>query len=250
MRSTGKARRDYLRNGFAVVEGVFSAAECAVLRGEITRLKNTVDEQQWGDIVRVGAMAARQRPGVTRTAAGDAIFMLGDLARYSVPLCRAVADRQVAALVSAVLGHPRPCYHFSNITQKPPGVGPRVGSHRDINNRLVTMSVSRFCRIAICLDGMSPANGGMQFCAGSHRIADARVRALPRRKLRPRSPAKAVRCGTGAVVIFSPKVIHSSLPNRSRNPRRNLVAQYGAPYQRLIASRLEPWTGRPVADLR
>lgn len=51
-------------------------------------------------------------------------------------------------------------------------------------------------------------------------------------------------------IIFSPKVTHSSLPNRSRNPRRNLVAQYGAPYQRLIASRLEPWTGRPVADLR
>lgn len=249
-KSTGKARRDYRRNGFAVVEGLFSAAECAALRREVARLEAAVEEQQWGDIVRIKAMAARQRAGVARSAAGDAIFMLGDLARYSDLLRHAVTDARVVALVSAVLGRSGPRYHFSNITQKPPRVGPRVGPHRDLNNRLITMPVSRFCRAAICLDGMSAGSGGMQFCAGSHRIEDTRVRAYPRRKVRLRRPAKAVRCGAGAVVIFSPKVIHGSVPNRSLRPRRNLVVQYGAPYQKLIASRRESWTGQPAENLR
>ena len=250
MNSAGKAQQDYRRNGFAVVEGVFSAAECAALRCEVARLE-TLTEEQWPyDITRVKSLSARQRAGISRSQAGRDIFMLGDLARYSDALRRAVADRRVAVLVRAVLGYGQLRYHFSNLTHKAPRVGPRVGPHRDLLNRLVTMPVARFCRTAICLDGMSAGNGGMVFRARSHRITDAVVRARARLKLHLRRPLKPVRCGVGAVVLFHPKVIHGSVSNRSGTPRRNLVVQYGVPYQRLIASQTERWTGHPPEDLR
>ena len=249
MKPVGKAGRAYRRNGFAVVEGVFSAAECAALQHEVQRLTALDCEQKAGDIVRVNMVAARQRAGVSRAAAGEHIFMLGDLTRYSDPLRRAVSDLRVSALIQAVLGHARPRYHFSNLTHKAPRVGPRIGLHRDLLNRLITLPVSRFCRAAICLDGMSPGNGGMQFQRGSHLVSDTWVRANRRRKIRRRA-STPVRCGAGAVVLFHPKVVHGSVPNRSRKPRSNLVVQYGASYQRLIASQTERWTGHPAEDLR
>lgn len=249
MKTTGKVRRDYRRDGFAVVEGVFSAAECAALRSEIARLE-AAEEHQQGDIVRVKALAARQRAGVSRAAAGEALYLLGDLVRYSDLLRRAVADPRVAALVKAALGGAHPRYHFSNVTCKAPHVGPRVGLHRDLLNRLITLSVSRFCRAAICLDGMSARNGGMMFRPGSHRVTDAWVKIHARRKAAVRPLPRPLRCGAGAVVVFHPKVIHGSVPNRSGTPRSNLVAQYGAPYQRLIASQTERWTGCVPEALR
>lgn len=249
MKPVGKVQRDYRRNGYAVVESVFSAVECAALRHEVQRLESLTQEQQLGDIVRVRAVSARQRVGVSRAAAGDDIFMLGDLTRYSDPLRRAISDPRVAALVKAALGHAHPRYHFSNLTHKAPRVGPRVGFHRDLLNRLVTLPVSRFCRAAICLDGMSARNGGLRFWPGSHRVSDSFVRANRRRKIQLRT-STAVRCRVGAVVLFHPKVIHGSGPNRSPDPRSNLVVQYGASYQRLLASQTERWTGHTPKDIR
>ena len=247
MRSVGKAQQDYRRDGFAVVEGVFSAAECSAFAAELTRVMTHDDKTRPGDVHRVRSLSARQRAGITRTQAGEDVFLIGDLPSYGALLRRAVADKRIAALIRGVLGR-QPRYHFSNLTHKAPHVGPRVGPHRDMLNRYMRMRPSHFCRTAICVDGMDARNGGMQFCAGSHRVGDAWMRANFRRKVSQRP--KSVRCRPGAVVVFHPKVIHASLPNRSSAPQRNLVIQYGAAYQKLIASGTESWTGYALQDLR
>lgn len=244
----GSIKYAYERDGYAVVPRVFSSSECTVLREELERIATA---QTTVDVLRVADLSTKQRAGISKAQAGAAIFIIGDLPTTGKLLAELVAHRLLVRIASAALGNALLRYHYSNLTVKAPHVGPRINWHRDFPNRFITMHRARFCRLMICLDGMTKFNGPTAFQPGSHRVSDARARRehsrkWPRRVRRERP----VLCPPGSVVVIHPKVRHGGAANRSNLPRRNIIVQWGAARDRLIATSLEKWSGATPQALR
>lgn len=245
----GGITRRYARDGFAIVPGVFSRAECRNVAEALQRMD--LSERDASDVVRVAGLSARQRAGVSRTAAGDALFVVGCEPHRNATLGRLISDMRIERLTRAALGGGPLAYHFSNMTDKPPRVGPLIGWHRDFLNGLARLHQGRFLRVMICLDGMTRTNGAIGFEAGSHLVSNTSLRRAQRRKSRRKSRhERTALCPPGSAIVFDAKVRHGSGTNRSPTPRRTVVIQWGAGYDRLIATSREAWTGLSPHNIR
>jgi phytanoyl-CoA hydroxylase len=233
----GSIRRRYERDGYAVVPSLFTQRECEDIRREIDRIALLPD----ADIVRVRDLSNQQRAGVSRKQAGSQYYIIGEPPTYGAIMAAIVHDRRLASIASAVLGRRGRSvavqYHFSNVTNKPARIGPRLGWHRDFPNKFMTTHRAQFCRIMLCLDGMTRQNGPTAFAPGTHLISDQHARRNKRRKHRrlPRRERLAV-CPPGSVVVFHPKVRHGGGANRSAQHRRNLIVQWGVKHAALARS--------------
>jgi len=230
----GAIKRRYERDGYAVIPRLFSQRECEDLCREIDRIASLPD----ADIVRVRDLSSRQRAGVSRQHAGNQFYIIGEPPTYGAVMAAVVSDKRLASIASAVLGRRGRSvaarYHFSNVTNKPARVGPRLGWHRDFPNAFMTTHRAQFCRIMVCLDGMTRQNGPTAFEPRTHLISDQRARRNKRRKhrRRPRRERLAI-CPPGSVVVFHPKVRHGGGVNRSPMHRRNLIVQWGVKHAAL-----------------
>jgi len=224
----GSIKRRYERDGYVVIPRLFSQRECKDICREIDRIAALPD----ADIVRVRDLSNRQRAGVSRQQAGNHYYIIGELPAYGGAMAAIVHDRRLARIASVVLGRRGRSvavrYHFSNVTNKPARIGPRLGWHRDFPNKFMTTHRAQFCRIMLCLDGMIRQNGPTAFAPRTHLISDQHARRNKRRKHRrlPRRELLAI-CPPGSVVVFHPKVRHGGGVNRSAGHRRNLIVQWG-----------------------
>jgi phytanoyl-CoA hydroxylase len=245
----GGLSRRYARDGFAVVPGVFSNTECRAVIDALNRMD--LSKRDPLDVVRVAGLSSRQRAGVSRTAAGDAVYIVGCEPHRNATLARLISDTRIERLTRAALGAGPVAYHFSNMTDKPPRVGPLVGWHRDFFNGLARLNRGRFLRVMVCLDGMTRSNGAIGFEAGSHLVSSTSLRRNRFRKSgRKNRQARLALCPPGSAVVFDSKVRHGSGPNRSSTPRRTVIIQFGMGYDRLIATSREAWTGAAPQTIR
>ncbi len=252
MKICGGIKRAYERDGYAIVPYVFSSDECRAILDVLDQIRT---DSSTTDTLRVADLSVKQRAGVTARDAGGAIFSIGALPDHGRSFAEFVADRRIIQLVSAVLagraGGVKLAYHYSNLSAKPPHVGPRINWHRDFPNRYISMRQSRFCRAMVCLDGMSRANGPTAFQIGSHLISDAHAsRNVGRKYMRAPYPMCLALCPPGSVVLIHPKTRHGGGPNRSAQPRRNIIIQWGVRLNSLIVSGTEKCTGLSPEDLR
>lgn len=249
----GAVRSRVRAHGFAIVPGVLSAVEVAEVKRELAAIiaeRRPLPDQS---DVRIADLSPTQRAGVTRAAAGDAYYILGDLAAASLKLARLIAGPRIVALAKAALGVGAVRHHYANITSKPARIGPRLGWHRDFPNRYIAPHASTFCRVMIALDGMDRANGVTRFVVGSHRLSDAAARRRDRIRKRVTRAMRVVDavCPAGAAVVFHAKVLHGGKVNRSPRPRDNLVIQWGrAGVTQFATTNLERFTLALPGEMR
>ena len=168
-----------------------------------------------------------RNPGVLPETVMQEPFIIGNLLAHDrrfVALLQSPAPWDLAATAIGT-GRDRLVFHFSNLTLKPPHVGPAIAWHRDVTNTYFLPADGNLVRLLVPLDAMSEENGGTGILPGSHMLDDeaATVRC---KSLDPQEctwPALEA----GDVLITHPRVIHGGPPNRSDKPRALLVLQFG-----------------------
>ncbi|MDP3418439.1 phytanoyl-CoA dioxygenase family protein [Falsiroseomonas sp.] len=223
-------RRSLARDGFAVWPGPPAALQDR-LRAVLGRLaRRRLSPAEASRCVLESALRESQRGGPLLPGQ-DGVFILGEPTRLHPAFAAVAAHPRVLAAVARALGTRRLALHFANVTMKSARFGSGIAWHRDAANRYMPTRTSRFLRAMICLDGMTPGNGGTSFCPGSHRGVGR--------------PAVVPWVPKGAMVLIHPRVLHGGAPNRSGAARRNLVVQWGRWDDRLATSTRESQTGRP-----
>ncbi len=223
------------RDGFAVLPGPPAGLQDR-LRAVLGRLaRRRLSPAEAARCVLESAVRDSQR-GAPLPPGQDAPFILGEPTRLHPAFAAAAAHPHVLAAVAQALGTRRVVLHFANVTMKSARFGSGIAWHRDAANRYMPTRRSRFLRAMLCLDGMTPGNGGTSFRPGSHR-GEGRPEVVPR-------------CRKGAMVLIHPRVLHGGAPNRSAAARRNLVVQWGRWDDPLAGRARESQTGRPPWLLR
>jgi len=155
-------------------------------------------------------------------------FILGNLlahdARFFSMLCHRPLWACAAACLSVDVSDL--AFHFCNLTIKAPRVGPAIGWHRDAANAYFSAADHRTVRVLVPLDGMSELNGGTAVAVGSH--------ADPAGCDPDRFVVVYPNVAPGSVLVLHPQVLHGGGPNRSMEPRRVMVVQFGVNGSKLL----------------
>ncbi|MFN7595061.1 MAG: phytanoyl-CoA dioxygenase family protein [bacterium] len=183
-------------------------------------------------------LPSTKRDGIPPSETGDAIFLVGDLCRFSPVFAAALAHPPLIAAVSAALETTDLVCHFSNATIKSARVGSGISWHRDAANSYMPTARSEYLRAMICLDGLSAENGGTSFLPASHLVAEAQS-----------APEFVMMCPPGSVVLIHPQVLHGGGPNRSQRARRNLIVQWGRRDDPVLGEHRETLTGLSPAEV-
>ena len=244
-----RLRRDFARQGFAVLPPLSRADLLAEARAAVERIQATAGRLPPGParerLVFERDLSARQREGRPAEAAGEALFIIGDPPAFDPVFARLAIQPEIVAAVRALLGCADIRLHLSNVTTKQAGLGSRVAWHRDYPNRYICPAGPSFPRALLCLDGMDAANGGVAVLPGSQeRVGEAPAPA-------DLAAAVTVHRAPGATLLIHPTVLHGSARNRSAGPRCNLVVQRGRADDppRLAEGEGESPTGRSVAEI-
>lgn len=231
MRLSAGVCQAYQRDGFVLLEDVFSAEECAVLRAEAQVL---VDEERDQRILEDDR---------------DAVRSLYNLHKASSLFGRLVADRRVAAPATQLLGGDI-YVHQTQLNPKAAFDGVEWEWHQDYMywQRDDGMPTPRAVNVVVYLNEMTMFNGPLFVVPGSHResfdactttVADGWRQTLGR-KLRheisraalaesiERNGMAAPLGGTGCVLLFDPRILHGSPSNISPYERVALFVRYNS----------------------
>ncbi|CAN7750589.1 phytanoyl-CoA dioxygenase family protein [Acidovorax sp. LjRoot66] len=223
----------YEANGFAVTGSAFSAKALGVMGAELRRVLDLTSDMKeselQADFVFEKDLSDAGRNGVGAANVGDAVFIAGNLARYSSLFGDLFNDSSIGAARHA-LGTDELVAHLINATIKHPGWGRRISWHRDFPNQYLSAKTSRQLRIMVCLDGMKEEGGATRFVPGSHLITDEAAIAEQASAIRPSLDERSgvcAECAPGSLVLIHPKVLHASPVNTLDRARRNIVMQIG-----------------------
>lgn len=231
---------DYQANGFAVVPDCLGDPVRQAAIRAVEDIQARVGDLPAGlsrHLVMERDLPDGKRGGVSAAEAGDAIFIIGDLAAFDRRLVAPLVEDRVVALVRSALGVDDVRLHLCNMTGKAPRVGSGIGWHQDFPNKYICPGSPSFVRVLLCLDPMDGDNGATRFLAGSHRGKGG--------------DEVTVSCGAGDAVLVHPLVRHGGTPNHSDRHRRVLVAQWGRPDDPPLPGQpRESLTGLGDADIR
>ena len=171
-------------------------------------------------------------------------YIIGDLPAFGEAFRALLLLPALWQHASEVLDTAEVVYHFSNVTNKPPLVGPRLNWHRDFPNGYICPRTSRFVRVLIPLDGMNQHNGCTQIIRNSHLLTDED--ALTSKKpsqleIKP-DTVTDILCDRGDVVFLHPKSIHGGGQNQSTRHRRVVIIQFGVAGEPLETNNRESFT--------
>ncbi|MDX1252462.1 MAG: phytanoyl-CoA dioxygenase family protein [Gammaproteobacteria bacterium] len=233
----------YHQHGFKIFSAAFDLDTIESLRQAVERVCTRYrdgDELCVSNSVSIKDLTARfpeRNPGVDIEAFSTEPFILGNLARLDGAFGQFLSLQPLWNMAAQALDLPvdEVVYHFSNITRKPPGIGPAIAWHRDYPNKYICTERADFVRLLVPLHDMSPINGGIGIVPSSHHIEDEEAR---RTNDMRNSGATAVYppLGAGDALVLHPKLIHGGGPNRSACARDVLIVQFGKKQARLLCS--------------
>lgn len=243
-----KAREQYREQGYAVIPAVWQSAE---LRQGIEALETLVravmrEPLAWeADVLWQRDIPEKQLadiPLAQRKMAGEQIYIISDVASHDPLLRSMVLDARCEHIARALLGHEVVC-HFSNATMRAAEVGCACSWHRDWPNQYCTTRTGRQLRIMVCLDGMQAGQGATRVIPGSQHWDEDRWQAWRQQSPALQAEGEPLVCPAGSVVVLGPLIVHGAGVNLSPNPRRNLIAQWGAASDMICAQRFEQVMG-------
>lgn len=223
----------YQRDGFVVIDDVFSQAEVSLWReaADETAIR---DEQLRGG------------------AASETFHLLGLTSRHPSFLALA-QDPRLVRLLLPLLGPDIQLQH-SKLATKPPKVGAGAYPwHQDL--AYFPHTNSSLAAVMVMLDDADEHNGCMYMVPGSHHtgMREHRVRGAFSGGVQPSlgwDLGVPVRVRSGGISIHHCLTLHGSPVNRSGLPRRGLVFQYRADDAYQLADHIFDDTGLLIAGTR
>jgi ectoine hydroxylase len=231
----------YERDGFLILDGLFSGDELQVMRDELARLHEEADITRADDLIR--------EPG------SEVVRSIFRVHRSSPVFARLAADARLVRAAEQVLGEPV-YVHQSRLNYKPGFVGKEFYWHSDFETWHVEdgMPRMRALSVSITLLENTETNGPLMLVPGSQRRYVACAGETPedhfRQSLRKQeygvpdheSLRKLVDDGgivtatgpAGTTVFFDCNVMHGSNGNITPAPRSNVFIVYNA-----ISNRVE-----------
>lgn len=217
------------RDGFAVVRGLLDPDEIAAMAAAFDRLLDMARALDGtGEVDGTRFVLARDPFRLHRVVWVGGIAP--ELETYG-------ADPRFVGIAAAVLGTPTPVQIIQQAHFKLPGDEVSFAWHQDASNRRYGTDLWRdvtgdgsFVQIALAVDGMSAANGGLRMIRGSHE--EGFVAALGSGEIPAEHLAGEIvdlELEPGDAAVFGPFVIHGSGPNRGLTSRRLFLQGYAAP---------------------
>ncbi|HZQ01269.1 MAG TPA: phytanoyl-CoA dioxygenase family protein [Reyranella sp.] len=228
-------RAAYQRDGFAMLEGVLSPADCAALKQRAAELAAAWDGKEGAVFSTRDQAHARDRyfresGGAIRyfveEAAPDRLNKIGHALHDLDPVFDRVSRQPRLAELAHELGLRQPLLLQSMLLFKAPHVGGEVGWHQDATYlRTEPATVTGFW---IALDDADRENGCLLALPGAHRGplrqwfgyagSDLVTRQIDRTPWPAIEPV-ALEARRGTVVVLHGLLPHASAPNRSSRPR-------------------------------
>jgi hypothetical protein len=212
--------RDYERDGFLIVRGLFSPAEIAAVAAEADALLRLTDLMHSDNI------RCRWQPHVETDAC---LFETFDPVIDLAPACAALArDERLLGLAAALYGEPAHLFK-DKLIWKPPGAR-GCDLHQDYIGW--PNFPKTFLTAAVAVDPCDAENGTTELFAGLHRRGylspeDGMYHALPPEAIAD-CPVASLELAPGDVALFGCFVPHRAPPNRSARWRRLLYLSYNA----------------------
>lgn len=204
------------RDGYTVLEGVFSAAHMAALAGRL----DTLLERQTAEC---GGEAALQR-------ARDADLLRCPLA-YDESLLEVACAAPVMAVAQRLLGENVVLLMQNAVVNRPRREQAQSRYHRDLNYQHWTSSRPLALNYLVCVDRFFVEGGATWVLPGSHRDEAFPSSAYVRRHERP------IEAEPGAVVMMDAMLFHRSGHNTTEHHTRRAVNHVvGAP---LLAQQID-----------
>jgi ectoine hydroxylase-related dioxygenase (phytanoyl-CoA dioxygenase family) len=218
----------FITEGFCVVPEVLSPHQVEFVR----RLsRDLIARHRAGEalvtcnaitVASVTAQHPQRNPGVQASQWECEPFIIGDLLALDLRFGLFLSTHAIWRCVAALLGcsPAEVVFHLSNLTRKPPGVGPAIGWHRDATNSYHAAADGRTVRLLFPLQPMAVGNGGTAVLPGSH---VSRVHSAA-------ADLQAAVCPSvlpGAALALHAHVLHGGSPNRSQVDRDVIVLQFG-----------------------
>lgn len=227
---------DYLRDGYAIIRGVFTREEVAAVGDAVDRVHS--EGVQHGRSFRHGNLFYNVAPG----ADGVPLVRMVQWPAYHQPALNAVRlDRRMAALLEPLLG--RDLKQIINqLHWKAPGSKGDFAWHQDSRFRQPEWAyrnlASSYVQTGLAIDPHRPESGCMRFIRGSHlrgnldldsttevlgtSMSDSVLLAAGL------APADAVDLvlDPGDLALWSPYLVHGSGTNRSDHRRRLYINGY------------------------
>jgi len=182
---------------------------------------------------------------ITPEECGNSIFLIGELPRFGNTFKNLLRYAPLLDVLECLFKSTEFEYHFSNVTIKSARVGSKILWHRDCENKYMRSLTPDMMRPMLCLDGMTVENGATQIIRNSHNVPDEF--AMTDKSFREENWASddviTLECAPGSLVILHSKIVHGGAPNRSENPRRNIIFQFSGAENYLVSDEREILTG-------
>ena len=214
----------YREKGYLGVEGVFSAVEVAELQrvtDEFVEKSRNITEHD--DTFDLEPDHTPEFPKLRR---------LKTPARQHEVYNRAMRNDRVLDIVSQLVGTEAVRGHGNKLNIKAADFGSPVEWHQDW--AFYPHTNDDMLAVGVCIDEMTEANGCLLIIPGSHKgpvldhHLDGRFAGAVTDPDFDDSTAEKVEVPAGGISLHHVRVLHGSLPNRSPNPRRLLLFEYGA----------------------
>lgn len=200
MMSSGRLRRDFRRDGYVIVRGVWSPAEAGQLRAAIEQ--------------------APPEDGENPLSSGGMRFQ-SNVFRRSEAVRRVICSDRVAALL-APLGLPDAWVRWDQAVWKSDGA-PEFPWHQDNGYTALPTAHLQFW---VALSSMDRNNGGLVVAPQQHRRMQEHTWRDNYVTLPAPRRTRSINAAPGDVVIFSSFLPHATTPNRAGADRLAYVAEY------------------------
>ncbi|MCL4143134.1 UNVERIFIED_CONTAM: hypothetical protein GTU68_001918 [Idotea baltica] len=217
-------RAQFERDGYVLVQGVFSKTEAKDLRAEghgiIERLSSRYDTNgTWSTAAEAGALG------------GSSLQHCHDVQFHSAKFSRMLTDPRLVDVAAEVMDSPNVELHHNKLFVKPPANGSPFPMHQDwpffphANDSVIAAVVH--------LDDAGEEQGCFKVMPGSHRLGRIphvgdRHWHLPTDEF-PLGTALAVPAKAGDVLVFGCLTVHGSGVNVSDRPRTTWLLQLRDP---------------------
>jgi len=233
---TGDHVAQYRRDGYAVVRGVFSAAEVAEMALAFNRLY--AEGRKHPKSYRHGNLLYR----IAQDPARGRVLRLVQWPSYVEPLLdRVRLDRRLLEIVAPLIGTTLKQI-INQMHWKPPGAAAEFGWHQDIRFRrprtAYREAAASYVQTGIAIDAHRTCNGAMCVIPGSHRLGELALGGDGRVMDRPMSDDDLLAAGIdpaatvdlemepGDVGLWHLYLVHGSGSNRSTIDRRFYLNGY------------------------